>query len=142
MYTHKYKYHSYTFSCIELVLTLTVHFVSGPVTNADFQPGPDYSTKPAKVSSDGAKKVNVPPSETPILVEGIFISTACGLLKLTAFLSSNSLFNTDTSFTPNTAQTDDSQWLSPADLACQLKKPITVIPTFLKIKMLEDRIHQ
>ena len=106
-----------------------MHFVSGPVTQAEIQPCPHSSTKPAKVPSTRAKKVTAPHSETPLLVEGIFISTACGLLKLTAFLSSNLLFNTDTSFTPNTAQTDDSQWLSPADLACQLKKPITVILT-------------
>ena len=72
MYTHKYKYHSYTFSCIELVLTLTVHFVSGPVTNADFQPGPDYSTKPAKVSSDGAKKLMFPLQKPHSLLKVFF----------------------------------------------------------------------
>ena len=69
----------------------------------------------------------------------LFISTACDSLKLAAFLSSNSLFNTDTSSTPNTAQTDDSQLLIPADLARQPEKPITGIPTFLKIKILDNR---
>ena len=55
-----------------------------------------------------------------------------------------SLFNTEKASTPAAAAAaaadiDDSQLLVPADLARQPGKPLTGIPTFMHITMLDER---